>query len=229
MNYRNPKLRDMLAGEYALGTLHGRARRRFERLMRDDATLRLTVAEWAERLEPMSQAVAPVNPPRRVWRKIEQRIFKSKPGTSLFQSLNFWRGVAMITSSVALGLLLLFGLAPQREWAPSYVAVLSDSKNQPALTVRYIEGARALEVKIVQASTIADDRSLELWTLPKGGAPRSLGLIPSSGQIQVNLAPNQAESIPNIPALAVSLEPKTGSPTGAPTGPVLYSGPLLRL
>ncbi|MDQ3261668.1 MAG: hypothetical protein M3Q00_12960, partial [Pseudomonadota bacterium] len=105
MNYRNPKLRDMLAGEYALGTLYGPARRRFERLMRDDATLRLTVAEWAERLEPMSQAVAPVNPPRRVWRKIEQRIFKSKPGTSLFQSLNFWRGVAMITSSVALGLL----------------------------------------------------------------------------------------------------------------------------
>lgn len=229
MNYRNPKLRDMLASEYALGTLHGRARQRFERLMRDDAALRRTVAEWDERLAPMAQAVAPVNPARRVWRKIEQRIHKSEPRTSVFQSLNFWRGLAMVTSSFAFGLLLFFGIAPQRETAPSYVAVLSDSKNQPVLTVRYVEGERALEVKIVQASTIADDRSLELWTLPNGGAPRSLGLILGSGRIQVKLAKDQADTMPNIPALAVSLEPKAGSPTGAPTGPVLYTGPLLRL
>ncbi len=229
MNYRNPKLRDMLASEYALGTLQGLARKRFERLMRDDADLRRTVMEWDERLAPMTQAIAPVNPPQRVWRKIEQQIRQSEPRTSLFQSLNFWRGLAMVTSSFAFGLLLFFGIAPQKELAPSYVAVLSDSKNQPALTVRYIEGERALDVKIVQASAIADDRTLELWTLPKGGAPRSLGLLPSSGRIQVKLATDQAGSMPTIPALAVSLEPKGGSPTGAPTGPVLYSGPFLRL
>jgi anti-sigma-K factor RskA len=229
MNYRNPKLRDMLASEYALGTLQGRARKRFERLMRDDADLRRTVMEWHERLAPMAQAIAPVSPPQRVWRKIEQQIHKSEPRTSLLQSLNFWRGLAMVTSSFAFGLLLFFGIAPQREAAPSYVAVLSDSKNQPALTVRYIEGERALDVKIVQASAIADDRTLELWTLPKGAAPRSLGLLPSSGRIQVKLATDQAGSMPTVPALAVSLEPKGGSPTGAPTGPVLYSGPLLRL
>lgn len=229
MNYRNPKLRDMLASEYALGTLHGRARKRFERLLRDDADLRRTVMEWDERLAPMAQAIAPVNPPRRVWRKIEQRIQQPKLHTGIFQSLNFWRGLAMITSSFAFALLLFFGLAPHRESPPSYVAVLSDSKNQPVLTVRYVEGERALDVKIVQASSIAEDRSLELWTLPKGGAPRSLGLVPSSGRIKVKLATDQVGAMPTIPALAVSLEPKGGSPTGAPTGPVLYSGPLLRL
>jgi anti-sigma-K factor RskA len=107
--------------------------------------------------------------------------------------------------------------------------VLSDSKHQPVMTVKFIEGGRALDVNIVQASAIADDRSLELWTLPKGGAPRSLGLLPSAGRIQVKLARDQAGTIAGIPAMAVSLEPKGGSPTGAPTGPVLYSGPLLRL
>ena len=67
MNYRHPELRDRLASEYALGTLHGLARKRFERLMRDDADLRRSVAEWQERLMPMAQAIAPVNPPKRVW------------------------------------------------------------------------------------------------------------------------------------------------------------------
>ncbi len=229
MNYRNPELRDILAGEYALGTLRGPARKRFERLMRVDADLRRAVLEWDERLAPMTQAVAPVQPPQRVWRKIEQRLHKFEPQASVWQSLNFWRGLALVTSSFAVGLLLLFGIAPQRDAAPSYVAVLSDSKNQPALTVRYIEGERALDVKIVQASSIAADRSLELWTLPKGAPPQSLGLIPSSGGIQVKLATEQAGSMPTIPAFAVSLEPKGGSPTGAPTGPVLYSGPLVRL
>lgn len=229
MNYSDPKLRDMLAGEYALGTLRGRARERFERLMRDDADLRRTVTEWDERLAPMAQALAPVNPPQRVWRKIEQRIHQSEPRGSLYQSLNFWRGLALVTSSFAFAVLLFFGIAPHKQTAPSYVAVLSDSKNQPALTVQYIEGERALEVKIVQASPVAGDRSLELWTLPTGAAPQSLGLLPSAGRIRVELATDQAGTMPTIPALAVSLEPKGGSPTGAPTGPVLYSGPLLRL
>jgi anti-sigma-K factor RskA len=229
MNYRDPKLRDMLASEYALGTLRGLARKRFERLMRDDADLRRNVLEWDERLAPMAQAVAPVTPARHVWRKIEQRIHESAPRTSLFQSLSFWRGLAMATTSFAFALLLFFGVAPQREPATSYVAVLSDSKNQPVFTLSYIEGQRALSVAIVQTSSVAADRSLELWTLPKGGAPQSLGLLPSSGRIQVKLATDQARALPGIPAFAVSLEPKGGSPTGAPTGPVLYSGPLLRL
>lgn len=37
MNYRNPERIDRLAAEYALGTLRGPARRRFERLLRDHA------------------------------------------------------------------------------------------------------------------------------------------------------------------------------------------------
>ena len=36
-------------------------------------------------------------------------------------------------------------------------------------------------------------------------------------------------TLQSIPALAISLEPAGGSPTGLPTGPVLYSGPVQRL
>jgi anti-sigma-K factor RskA len=37
------------------------------------------------------------------------------------------------------------------------------------------------------------------------------------------------EGLTNIPALAISLEPKGGSPTGQPTGPILFTGPVIRL
>ena len=94
MNYRDPQLRDRLASEYALGTLHDLARKRFERLLRDDADLRRSVMQWQERLTPMAQAVAPVNPPQRVWRNIEKRIQTSTTRSRLFESLNFWRGLA---------------------------------------------------------------------------------------------------------------------------------------
>ncbi len=229
MNYRHPELRDRLASEYALGTLHGMARKRFERLMRDDADLRRVVAEWQERLMPMAQAIAPVNPPKRVWRKIEQRIQQRQRKSSFLDSLNFWRGLALIASSFAFGLLLFSGIAPQRQDLPTYVAVLADGKHQPIMTVRYIQGQQELEVKMVQAPDVASDRSLELWSLPKGGAPQSLGLVPASGIVKLKLAAQLAGDLPQVPALAVSLEPKGGSTTGAPTGPVLYVGPILKI
>ena len=232
MNYRDPKLRDMLAGEYALGTLHGLARKRFERLMRDDADLRRAAMEWQERLAPIAQAVAPVTPPERVWRNIEKRIAGNKPNNpraSIWQSLNLWRGIALAATSFALATLLYYGPAPQTEQRTAYVAVLANEQHQPMMVVRYVQGQSELSVNIVAPQAIADDRSLELWSLPDGAAPKSLGLVPATGKAALKLALERAGDMPSVPALAVSLEPKGGSPTGAPTGPVLFSGALLRL
>ena len=73
------------------------------------------------------------------------------------------------------------------------------------------------------------DRELELWMLPGQGPPRSLGVIPSDGVRKVGLSAAPDAAFRGIDALAVSLEPRGGSPTGAPTGPVLYTGRLERL
>src|SRR5215813_8278244 len=74
MNYRNPELRERLAAEYALGTLRGRARRRFERLLADDADLRRLVEGWELRLNTLAETALAVTPPARLWQRIEQRL-----------------------------------------------------------------------------------------------------------------------------------------------------------
>jgi anti-sigma-K factor RskA len=76
----------------------------------------------------------------------------------------------------------------------------------------------ALIVQPTASITVPTDKDLELWALPKGETkPRSLGVLPPSGrQLTAELAPDTQ--------LLVSLEPKGGSPTGQPTGPVLYGG-----
>ena len=67
-SYKNPQLRDKLAAEYVLGTLRGRARARFESLLRYDPALRRTVADWEARVTPLAAAASEITPPPRVWR-----------------------------------------------------------------------------------------------------------------------------------------------------------------
>ncbi len=74
MNYREPALRDRLASEYAIGTLSGLARQRFESLMRDDQELAELVQTWQERLQPLADAVPPMAPSEHLLRDIEQRL-----------------------------------------------------------------------------------------------------------------------------------------------------------
>ena len=61
MRYGNPQLRDKLASEYVLGTLRGRARARFESVMRYDPSLRSLVTAWENRLTPLAGAAAEIN------------------------------------------------------------------------------------------------------------------------------------------------------------------------
>src|SRR5215470_2808659 len=126
MKYRDPKLRDLLAGEYAMGLLPPRSRARFERLMASDAELGRLVADWRERLVSIDQTAPPVAPPRRVWRAIEQgtlqRSFPASPGRAdLFQSLAFWRAFAGAAAAVAAALVLYIALGPGPARAPTVV------------------------------------------------------------------------------------------------------------
>jgi len=240
------ELQERLAAEYALGTLRGAARRRFERWMREDASLALTVLRWQSRLAPMAEAVAPVAPPARVWRAIRERLAAS--GTAprgLWDRVAFWRALGLAASGMAAVLLAATVLlapqspqpapppvvlrAPSGEIPASYLALLSDPKTQkPVLLVSAGRQSDQLWVKTLDPSIHVAEKSLELWALPKDGAPKSLGLLSAADKGMLKLAAAADQSLAEVPALAVSLEPRGGSPTGAPTGPVLFSGPCIK-
>jgi anti-sigma-K factor RskA len=248
LNLRNqPELQDRLAAEYVLGTLRGPARARFQRALGEDAALRLTVEAWQARLVPMSEGVEPVEAPQRVWESIAARTATPSPpaeSRGLWNSIAFWRALGLIASGAAAALLAAVAVfAPERtapapqivrvpasELPAAYLAVLSDPKSQkPVLFVSAMRASDQLVVRRLDASIVVPGKSLELWALPPGKAPRSLGLVAAQERHTVKMRAVADESLGEVPLLAISLEPAGGAPNGAPTGPVLYTGPCLKI
>ena len=243
MKYQDPALRDKLAAEYVLGTLRGRARARFRRLLRYDPSLRRTVEDWEERLLPLALAVPEVAPPPEVWTKIQTRIAgparasdtPAQPARSGFwQNLTLWRGAAALASIAALVLAVLLAQTPAPKTPPMMMVVMTDQQANPRMTVSWpatkTRQPRELSIRVIGHAEMAPDTAWELWCLPGGDrAPLSMGLITTDVDQALQLPKEKWPELDSAAGMAMSVEPKGGSPTGLPTGPVLYSGPRVEI
>ena len=213
-----------LAAEYALGVLSEPERREVERRMAGDAAFATEVADWEARLAPIAGETSEVAPPRRVWRAIEDRLdVRSKT-----RSVRFWRnfGLGWMTLALASFAALIFVNVQ-----PPTSRMMTAKLRQPDGNVAFVV---AFEVKRNQVMVVpaafsgAPQRAVELWIIPPGGQPRSLGLLhPSQAAMRDLPEAVRAEFMKPGAALAVSLEPPGGSPTGLPTGPVIAQGEIL--
>jgi anti-sigma-K factor RskA len=100
------------------------------------------------------------------------------------------------------------------------VVVRAAPEGTNALVASVSADGRSLVVRPLVTLDVDATRALELWAVPGQGAPRSLGLI----QLDRTTVLQREQVLNGTAALAVSLEPPGGSPTGAPTGPILYTG-----
>jgi anti-sigma-K factor RskA len=119
-------------------------------------------------------------------------------------------------------------LAAQLRAQPAiqYVAVLADERSAASILVTFDPSHNTLTLKRLGTFQEGPDKSLQLWALPPSGAPRSLGVLGADPVIKLTAAESQVRQ---VPALAVSLEPKGGvSGERGPTGPVLFKGALLQ-
>jgi anti-sigma-K factor RskA len=234
-SYRNPELRDRLAAEYVLGTLVGRARARFQALLRYDPELRQLVAAWEARITPLAAAASEMAPPASLWRGIEQRLHRPKRRAGWWESLTFWRTLAAAGATFVLVLGVVIARAPQPEPPMSTVAVMADERGQPAMVVSWapMKAMREphIRVKILQEHpTMASTASWELWMLPGGSAaPVSLGLVKLDRVQVMKLPPALAGKMVGAWGMAMSVEPAGGSTTGAPTGPVIFKGQCVKV
>lgn len=252
MNLAHPAERlELLAASYALGTLRGGARRRFETIARDHAPVRAAALIWQGRLASLTELEADVVPDTAVWTRIRNMIDVERSDQALerqratasarpaavptrttggwFRSLPLWRGAAA-AGALATVFAVVVGVNLRNELlnapAVQYVAVLSDDKSAASMLVTFDAGKRQLTLQRVGAYSEGQDKSLQLWALPPGGAaPRSLGVLDNAPALRLAASESDVRA---VPTLAISLEPKGGVPSErGPTGPVLFKGALI--
>jgi anti-sigma-K factor RskA len=229
MRILDPDLREIIAAEHVLGVHTPRVRARFSRLLKEDAAMRDLVERWEARLNLLALALPEEPPPARVWRAIQRRIARNN-GRRTQVALSFWRYAALFTTAAAMALLVYIGIAPRTE-APYMVAVMSTPEAEPMLIAAWQDpDKRVLQIQVLSHREMSPDTAWELWSLPgKDTPPISMGLITAEAQQVMELDEADVRALANAEALAMSVEPKGGSPTGLPTGPVLASGPLRKI
>lgn len=252
---QNPALVEQLAASYALGTLRGGARRRFEALARNHPEVRAQALIWQGRMASVAELQPQAAPGPVVWKRIENLVAADKEAKLMqtartsakqdkgwWSSLNLWRGLSSMGAGVAAvalmaginlnGINAKLGVEVQELTARlsatpeiQYVAVLADDKAAASMLVTFDPKSQKLTLKRVGGFQEQADKSLQLWALPQAGGTKSLGVLGSDTVIELTAAGSDV----NVPTLAISLEPKGGVPSSSgPTGPVLFKGALIQ-
>jgi anti-sigma-K factor RskA len=214
----HPEVIDPLAAEYVLGTLRGPARRRFEKWRASTPLVQERCRFWEENLMYLAKGLRPIRPPDRVWREIRTR---------LNMSPRRGRGWAIAASVVLVaGLSVLLYLRSIEPGKLSEVATISTPAGAQVWEVDVYTATGRLIVRAGKLPTRPTNRDFELWALPTGGAPVSLGVLPTTGKAVRALTAAQRQALANATQVAVTVEQIGGSPTGQPTSTPIYVAPL---
>jgi len=215
---RNRMLMDRLAAEFVLGTLRGRARRRFERWRTSSAMIAELCGEWEQRLAPLAQRLRPIAPPPETLPKIRRRLGLLPP-----PALRWTAAAAVVALLIAM---LAYWPATQAP-LPDRIALINAPSGQVQWRVEIYTQRARMVVRSPGLAAKPSNRDYELWALPAGGAaPVSLGVMPVRGEAALALNERQRQALAHAQKVAVSVEPLGGSPTGQPTGPVVFVVPL---
>jgi len=242
MNYLLPERLDRLAREYALGTLAGPARRRFERLLRQAPAAVRAVGAWQERLGGLAGTVPPMQPRESVWRALEQRLFTSSRRAAPEGPLQWLWGVLSVRAlgGVLAGVFLcavllrlqpgLIGMEPRSEVLPqSYVGLLIDTAGTPTVLASSKRHGRLMTVKLLQPVNIPAGSVAQLWALPRDGSAFPVGVVPGTGTAAVALADTSEKLFFNVSRLAVSIEAAPAKAGDKPSGDFVLSGHCVKL
>lgn len=226
--------RDLLAAEYVAGLLDQAEMAAIETRLAGEPALAAAVAEWCDRLVALDDTAVPARPGPQVWRNIEaaldRPVTRPAAGPSLmarlagfWADLAFWRmsGLAGAAAALALAVVLALTLARDAR-APTLIAVLvSETGRAGAVVQVYGDGSAALLA--LERVAVPEGRALQVWTKwSEARGPVSIGLLGRAASAPLATADLPAARRDQL--FEITLEPATGSPTGRPTGPILYKG-----
>ncbi|TLY47393.1 MAG: anti-sigma factor [Gammaproteobacteria bacterium] len=230
----------LTAAEFVLGVLDASARRDAQARAQRDAAFAAEIRAWEERFAPLLDEIVPVPVPFALWPKIQAAIGiaeSSKNDAShageWWQSLRLWRwlsvaGFAAAAASFAALFLATRAPTPVPASMQELVATMQQDDGKPLFTAT-IDAASGKLIVMPLGVSIPADRTVELWLIPPGDKPHSLGLIDAQHAWPV-LVPTALRSALAAKALvAVSIEPPGGAPHGQPTGPIIAKGEIALL
>lgn len=228
----------LLAIELAFGLLDPAERATAEARVETDPAFAALHATWQARALALLEG-REEQPPAAVW----TRIARALPANDGAAAVRWWQAATGVAAALALALgtaLVLRDEPPppapvvrqapprvvERVVAPSLVAVLASPERDDVVAVTYDAGSQQVSARPARLTT--GGREAQLWVIPAGGKPVSAGLLAPSGPTRLAAEERVAKLMVPGATLAVSLEPRGGSRTGAPTGPVILTGVIAR-
>ncbi len=251
MKYSHPAIVEHLAAQYALGTLHSGARRRFEQLLAHRADLRLAVHDWEQRLGGLGQAVALQKPSPQVWQHIAQRtvMLQTAPQKDTRVAaasgwLGWRRPAAWGLSGIATGLIAasaVFIGAPAvfvstdhiamrsgEKLPQSYVGLLTDAQGQGKVLVSSLRQGKTMTIKLIgPLAPPPPQQFYVVWAVPPEGPAFTLGTLPAKGSATSQLPETSEKLLSKVTQLIVTQE--TTNTPAAPSAMVVLRGNCAKL
>lgn len=223
---------DALAAEYALGTLPHGERVSIEKRLLSDEKLSKKVNWWHNQYAPMSKDIDAVTPPARILNTIEQKLFGSqKTHPNWWDSLWLWRtiSIASLAGMIVFGGIYFTSRVENLNTQQTvFVGQLSDKNSDLKLAAYYDNATKTLRLNRISGQALPN-RSLELWIIPEGQKPISLGILPILANHELKIPTALQAAISSSAVLAITDEPEGGSPTDAPTGVILAAGTVIKI
>ncbi|MGB3165154.1 MAG: anti-sigma factor [Alteraurantiacibacter sp.] len=250
---------DILAGEYALGVLEGEELVAAQRQFLSDRDFADRVGWWRLKLANMAETAGEVEPSADVWPAILRRLDGLRPDEAggsgmpiakptehplapdVRTGFSGWSLGAAMAGAAALAAALTFvmvqpAVTPPATPVETQAPVTGDrliaqlSSEDGRLTLAGYVDPRADELSLnLGGFAPGDEQATELWVVPAGGAPQSLGLVPASGTFARQLSEAERAALVEGASLAVTYEDETGAPHAAPTTEILLIGDLSRV
>ncbi len=214
-----------MAGEYVLGTMSASEREEFTDRLLDDRQLQAEVASWERRLNPLLEAVEPVQPAPEVWHRLEQRIDPQAEISGLWNSLGFWRNLGLAAASAVIMLSLTLTQLQQGGGEMERMLVVMNDRSEAGWIVSADHTVSNLKVQAVAPTELPSGKFCQLWMESADGHLMPVGVLPHSG--------SKSMVVPTIltdgSRFRVSIEQPSNQPLQQPSDEIVFNGPMIKM
>ncbi len=222
-----------LVAEFVLGLLSAAEHNRVARLIDADPNLARERDFWISRLGALNDGYVEIAPPARILGRIESQLFgtTTKAQVGFWDNLLVWRGLAasaFAVAIVAIGINVSTTKLDPTSLAIQLVAALEEEGSGVKFVALYDSATGTVRLTALSGEAVPE-RDFELWAIQGGHNPVSMGVVPVNARSEVTISPEILKGWGEGSVLAITLEPKGGSPSGNPTGPVVAKGAITQI